>query len=188
MNWRVALIAVAAVAAVALLAWLLQGGKPQVEQAEIFEAEELPTPTPAPEQRVILLFVGRDGLLHPELRSVPLPEEVHERIRVVMDELLAGPRSTPNLAPPVPYQASLNAVFVNNEGQAFVDLTAPPDPLTGSSTELMLTYGVVNSIILNCPEVSAVQVLFGGHEVDTLTGHLDLSRPLVLNRRFIAAS
>jgi germination protein M len=188
MNWRVALIAVAAVAAVALLAWLLQGGKPQVEQAEIFEAEELPTPTPAPEQRVILLFVGRDGLLHPELRSVPLPEEVHERIRVVMDELLTGPRSTPNLAPPVPYQASLNAVFVNNEGQAFVDLTAPPDPLTGSSTELMLTYGVVNSIILNCPEISAVQVLFGGHEVDTLTGHLDLSRPLVLNRRFIAAS
>jgi hypothetical protein len=52
----------------------------------------------------------------------------------------------------------------------------------------MLAYGVVNSIILNCPEVSAVQILFGGHEVDTLTGHLDLSRPLVLNKRFIAAS
>jgi germination protein M len=188
MNWRVVLIAVAAVAAVALLAWLLQGGKPQVEQTEILEVDELPTPTPAPEQRVILLFVGRDGLLHPELRSVPLPEEVHERIRVVMEELLAGPRSTANLAPPVPYQAFLNTVFVNGEGQAFVDLTAPPEPLTGSSTELMLTYGVVNSIILNCPEISAVQVLFGGHEVDTLTGHLDLSRPLVLNRRFIAAS
>jgi germination protein M len=188
MNWRVALIAVAAVAAVALLVWLLQGGTPQVEQPEILEVADVPTPTPAPEQRVILLFVGTDGLLHPELRSVPLPEEVHARIRVVMDELLAGPRSTARLAPPVPYEASLNAVFVNSEGQAFVDLTAPPGPLTGSSTELMLTYGVVNSIILNCPEISAVQVLFGGHEVDTLTGHLDLSRPLVLNRRFIAAS
>lgn len=188
MNWRVALILVAAVAAVALLVWLLQGGTPQIEQVEIVEVEDMPTPTPAPEHRVVLLFVGQDGLLHPELRSVPLPEEVHERIRVVMDELLAGPRSTPTLAPPVPYEASLNAVFVNSEGQAFVDLTAPPEPLTGSSTELMLTYGVVNSIILNCPEISAVQVLFGGHEVDTLTGHLDLSRPLVLNRRFIAAS
>jgi hypothetical protein len=188
MNWRVALIAIAAVAAAALLLWLLRGGTPQVEQGEILEVAELPTPTPAPEQRVILLFVGTDGMLHPELRSVPLPEEVHERIRVVMDELLAGPHSTKNLAPPVPYEASLNAVFVNSEGQAFVDLTAPPDPLAGSSTELMLAYGVVNSIILNCPEISAVQVLFGGREVDTLTGHLDLSRPLVLNRRFIAAS
>lgn len=186
MNWRVALIALAAVAAVVLLAWLLQGGKPQVEQAEILEIEELPTPTPAPEQRVILLFVGADGMLHPELRSVPLPEEVHERIRVVMDELLAGPRS--RLASPVPYEASLEALFVDSMGRAYVDLTAPPNPLSGSSTELMLAYGVVNSIILNCPEISAVQILFGGHEVDTLTGHLDLSRPLVLNKHFIASS
>jgi germination protein M len=187
MNWRVALIALAAVAAVALLIWLLQGGKPTIEQAELLEVEELPTPTPAPEQRVILLFTGRDGMLHPELRSVPLPDEVHERIRVVMDELLAGPRAT-RLAPPVPYPASLDAVFVDEYGNAYVNLTPPPEPLAGSSTELMLAYGVVNSILLNCPEISAVQILFGGHEVDTLTGHLDLSKPLVLNRRFIASS
>jgi germination protein M len=147
----------------------------------------MPTPTPAPEQRVILLFTGGDGMLHPELRSVPLPEEVHERIRVVMDELLTGPRAT-RLAPSVPYQASLEAVFVDEYGTAYVNLTPPPEPLAGSSTELMLTYSVVNSIILNCPEISAVQILFGGHEVETLTGHLDLSKPLVLNRRFIASS
>ncbi len=187
MNWRVALIALAAVAAVALLIWLLQGGDPRVEQAEVFEVEEMPTPTPAPEQRVILLFTGRDNMLHPELRSVPLPEEVHERIRVVMNELLAGPRAS-RLAPPVPYQASLEAVFVDEYRNAYVNLTPPPEPLTGSSTELMLAYGVVNSILLNCPEISAVQILFGGHEVETLTGHLDLSKPLVLNRRFIASS
>jgi germination protein M len=187
MNWRVALIALAAVAAVALLVWLLQGGKPVVEQVEIFEVEALPTPTPAPEQRVVLLFPGRGNLLHPELRSVPLPEEVHERIRVVMNELLGGPRAS-RLTPAVPYAASLDAVFVDENGVAYVNLTAPPEPLAGSSTELMLAYGVVNSIILNCPEISAVQILFGGREVDTLTGHLDLSKPLVLNRRFIASS
>jgi germination protein M len=127
-------------------------------------------------------------MLHPELRSVPLPEEVHERIQIVMRELLAGPATSPRLAPVVPYQASLKAVFVDQKGNAFVDLTAPPEPLAGSSTELILAYGVVNSIILNCPEVSAVQILFGGHEVTTLTGHLDLSKPLVLNKRFIARS
>jgi germination protein M len=188
MNWRVVLIGLAAVAAVALLVWLLRGGRPRVEKAEVFEAEALTTPTPAPEQRVILLFAGRDNMLHPELRSVPLPEEVHERIRVVMEELLAGPGSTSRLAPPVPYEASLEAVFVDRNGNAYIDLTAPPEPLEGSSTELMLAYGVVNSVILNCPEISAVQILFGGREIDSLTGHLDLSRPLVLNKRFIASS
>jgi germination protein M len=188
MGWRVALIALAAVTAVALLFWLLQGGAPRVAEQQTAPVEELPTPTPAPEQRVILLFAGGDGMLHPELRSVPLPDEVHERIRVVMGELLAGPASNSRLATPIPYQAALEAIFVDQHGNAFVDLTAPPEPLAGSSTELLLAYGVVNSIILNCPEITAVQILFGGHEVPTLTGHLDLSRPLVLNKRFIAAS
>jgi len=188
MHLRVALIAVAAVAGVALLVWLLTAESPQIAQEEVVPAEALPTPTPAPEQRVVLLFAGGDGMLHPELRSVPLPAEIHARIRVVMTELLGGPRNSRRLAPVVPYPATVKAIFVDQQGHAFVDLTAPPEPLTGSSTELLLAYGVVDSIILNCPEISAVQILFGGHEVPTLTGHLDLSRPLVLNKRFIAAS
>ncbi len=188
MNWRVALIAVTAVAAVALLVWLLQGGTPRAVQQEAVPVEDIPTPTPAPEQRIILLFTGADGMLHPELRSVRLPKEVYQRIQIVMRELLAGPATSAHLAPVVPYEASLKAVFVDQDGNAFVDLTAPPEPLAGSSTELLLAYGVVNSIILNCPEVSAVQILFGGHEITTLTGHLDLSKPLVLNKRFIARS
>jgi germination protein M len=188
MHRRVVFIALAALAGVALLVWLLTAGSPQQVQENLLPAEALPTPTPAPEQRVILLFAGGDGLLHPELRSVPLPAEVHERIRVVMTELLAGPRNSRQLAPVFPYPAAVEAIFVDHMGNAFVDLTAPPEPLSGSSTELLLAYGVVDSIILNCPEVTAVQILFGGHEVPTLTGHLDLSRPLVLNKRFIAAS
>jgi germination protein M len=188
MSVRIALIMLAVVAAVATLAWLLIGTGPDIEQPRVFQTVELPTPTPAPEQRLVLLFIGGDGLLHPELRSVPLPAEVHARIRVVMLELLAGPQNAPELAPIIPYQAELNAVFVDENANAFVDLTAPPEPLQGSNTELLLIYGVVDSVILNCPEVSAVQVLFGGREIPTLTGHLDLSRPLVLNKRFIARS
>jgi hypothetical protein len=188
MNLRVVLIGLAAVGGIALLIWLLSGGSQQPVPEELVPADALPTPTPAPEQRVMLLFAGGDGLLHPELRSVPLPEEVHERIRVVMNELLIGPTDTVRLAAVVPYQATVDAIFVDQQGNAFVDLTAPPEPLAGSKTEMMLAYGVVNSIILNCPEITAVQILFGGREVSTLTGHLDLSRPLVLNKRFVAAS
>jgi hypothetical protein len=187
MSRRVIWIALAAVAAIALLVWLLVVPAPRQVQQQTLPVETAPTPTPAPEQRIMLLFVGSDGLLHPELRSAPLPDEVHERIKVVMGELLAGPSDSSKLISPIPYQAELRAVFVDQNGNAYVDLTAPPDPLTGTSTEILLTYGVVDSIILNCPEVTAVQILFGGHEVDTLTGHLDLSKPLVLNKRFIGS-
>ena len=42
-------------------------------------------------------------------------------------------------------------------------------------------------MLLNCPELVGVQILFSGEEVSTLTGHLDLSRPLRLNKRLIAS-
>ncbi|MGD8438925.1 MAG: GerMN domain-containing protein [Holophagae bacterium] len=185
MSRRVVWIVIAALVIGAVLAWLLVGGGRRVVAPDSGTLEVQPTPTPAPEQRVVLLFLGADGLLHPELRSVPLPSEIDERIRVVVTEMLAGP--TGDLHPVVPWAAQLNAVFVDLYGTAFIDLTAPPEPLTGSHTELILAYGLVDSILLNCPELGAVQILFSGHEVPTLTGHLDLSRPLVLNKRFIGS-
>jgi hypothetical protein len=187
MSWRVLLIVVAAAALAAVLGWLLLAGdRPAARRFQVIPADELPTPTPAPEQQVVLLFVGGDGRLHPELRRVPLPERAEERALVVVRELLQGPSA--GLAPVFPYPADVNSVFVDAEGNAYVDFTAPPRPLQGSHTELMLAYGVVDSVLLNCPELRAVQILFGGVEVPTLTGHLDLSKPLVLNKRFIAAS
>ena len=184
MNRRILLIGTAGALVVLCLVWLLFLRGPGLQQAE----EELPTtavptPTPAPEQQIVLLFPGRDGLLHPELRQVPLPAESEARIGILLGELLAGP--TGGLAPTVPYPAEVRGIFLGEANRAFVDITAPPEPLEGSMTELMLTYGVVNTVILNT-EVTAVQLLFDGEELPTLTGHLDLSRPLVLNKRFIA--
>ena len=192
MNTRVLLILIATVAAALVLAWLLLGESelevsPQGPVSEDLMTEESsPEPTPLPGQSIILLFPGADGLLHPELRAVALPDEVYERARIVVVELLAGP--TGRLRPAVPYEAELNALYLDENGRAFVDLTTPPRDLEGSHIELMLAYGVVNSVLVNCPELTAVQLLFGGTEVPSLTGHLDLSRPLVLNKRLIAAS
>ena len=132
MQLRVVLIALAAVAGVALLVWLLTAGGPQHVEEPVVGVDVLPTPTPAPEQRVILLFAGGDGLLHPELRSVPLPEEVHERIRVVMRELFAGPANSSRLAPVIPYQATVGAIFVDQTGQRLCRSHSPsgaPDRL-----------------------------------------------------------
>ena len=184
MSARVVLIAFGVLAAAVLLVWVLVSG-PAAIRPTVEEAELPPTPTPAPPQRIVLLFAGADGQLHPELREVPLPAQINERARLVVSELLAGPSG--QLAPVVPYAAEVKAVFVDTDGHAFIDITPPPEPLEGSNVELMLVYGIVDSVLLNCPELHAVQILFGGAEVPTLTGHLDLSRPLVLNRHFIAS-
>lgn len=183
MTRRVFWIIIAAVASLALLAWALFGPGHRMAAPKVTEIHALPTPTPAPEQRVMLLFAGPDGMLHPELRQVPLPSEVHERVRMIVAEVLTGP--TGDLRPVVPWPAELNAIFVDGKGTAFIDLTPPPEPVNGSQIELLLAYGIVDSILLNCPTLRSVQILFGGHEVPSLTGHLDLSRPLTLNKDFI---
>ncbi|MCP4900482.1 MAG: GerMN domain-containing protein [bacterium] len=185
MNRRVLLILGGGVAAVALIVVLLSlAGGPSGGGEEIIVASVVATPTPAPPQRIILLFAGTDGMLYPEVREVPLPAEIEARMRVVVQELLSGP--TQGLRQPIPYKAELGGVFVDIDGNGYVDLTAPPEPLHGSHTELLLTYSVVDSVLLNCPDLAAVQLLFSGREVDTLTGHLDLSRPLTLNKKFVA--
>ncbi len=132
----------------------------------------------------MLLFPGTDGSLHPELRRVALPAELDERATAIVNELLTGPRS--GLLPAVPWPAHLLDLFVDNSGIVYVDLSGPPEPLAGSNVELMMAYSIVNSVLLNCPELHSLQILLDGHEIPTLTGHLDLSRPLVLNKRFIS--
>ncbi len=186
MNRRAIVIGLVAVVLAAALLWLLVGRQGPGRPIAVTVVEELPTPTPAPEQRILLLFAAADGLLHPELRPVPLPSEVAARVKVVVSELLAGSRE--NRPSAVPYAAELLGVYVDAAGRAFVDLSPPPEPLGGSHTELLFAYAVVDSVLFNCPELEAVQLLFGGNEVGSLTGHLDLSRPLRLNKAFIGAS
>lgn len=183
MKLRIFLILSSGLVLVAILAWFLyfRGAANGIAPARE-NIVEIPTPTPAPPQRAVLLFAGSDGLLHPELREIPLPVEMNERIRAVVLALLEGPHG--RLAPIFPYPAELRSVFVDLHGRAFVDLSAPPEELGGTSTECMLVYGVVDSILLNT-DLKSVQLLFNGREKTSLTGHLDISRPLSLDKDFI---
>jgi spore germination protein GerM len=80
----------------------------------------------------------------------------------------------------IPEGTRLRAIYVDSDGEAFVDLsrevsTAHPG---GALDELLTVYSVVNAVTTNLPAVRAVQILVDGHEVDTLAGHVDLRRPL----------
>ena len=47
----------------------------------------------------------------------------------------------------------------------------------GSQTELLTIYSLVNTLILNLPEMDRVKILIGGREAVTLAGHVDLQFP-----------
>ena len=177
----IAAIAIAvAVAAVVLLS--LHRRPSAATPAPSPEAPQQPTPVPG---KLVLFFPGDDALLHREAREVPeIPAGALPRIRLVVEELLAGSRE--GLPPAFPWPGSVQAVFLDRAGNAYVDLSPPPpDSPEGTGIEMTIAYATVNSVVANCPGVGRVQLLFGGKEIATL-GHLDLSKPLAPNLEIVA--
>nr|HVN31267.1 GerMN domain-containing protein [Thermoanaerobaculaceae bacterium] len=175
---------VAALAVVAVLAAVVALSRRRAAPVPTPAPGETPAPTPIP-GKLVLFFPGDDARLHREGREVPeLPEGSPSRIRLVVEELVAGSRE--GYAPAFPWTAEVQAVFVDRDGNAYVDLsTPPPDAVAGTDGEVAVVYGTVNSVVANCPGVRRVQVLLGGQQVATL-GHLDLSRPLLPNPALVA--
>jgi spore germination protein GerM len=145
-----------------------------------------PSPAaPAPPGRKIkarLFYVADDGMrLTGVERDIAYGEGSIEQAREIIAAQIA-PVVEP-LVSAVPPGTALRAVFITERGDAFVDLSrevmsAHPG---GTLNELLTVYTIVNALTANLPAVTAVQLLVDGKEVDTLSGHIDLRRPLAKN-------
>ena len=125
-----------------------------------------------------------DGLVGVE-REVPQADDTAEQARNILDRLLE-PAPAP-LLQVVPEATRVRTVFLITGGTAYVDLTgevASTHP-GGSLDELLTVYAIVDTLTVNLPAIVRVQILVDGKEVDTLAGHVDLRRPLPVNRALI---
>ncbi len=129
-----------------------------------------------------LFYVSDDGMrLAAVERDVPYAERAVDQAREILNAQITP--VSPPLVSAVPTGTILRALFVTENGEAYVDLSrdvaiAHPG---GSLSELLTIYTIVDALTFNLPAVNAVQLLVDGKEVDTLAGHVDLRRPLVKN-------
>ncbi len=147
-------------------------------------------PTADPD-RLVLFYVAQNGLglITQERRVTQLGrQDTLARARRVVEEQL-GEAPAP-LASPFPEGTRVRAVYLTPAGDAFVDLSLEVSRghQGGSLDELLTVYALVNALTTNVPEVSAVQILVDGREVDTLAGHVDLRRPLAGNMKWVTGS
>jgi spore germination protein GerM len=144
---------------------------------------------PAPPGRKIkarLFYVADDGTrLTSVERDVAYAESPDEQAREIVAAQIA-PVVEP-LVSAIPPGTALRAVFITKSGDAYVDLSreARVGHPGGTVDELLTVYTIVNALTVNLPAVTAVQVLVDGKEVDTLSGHVDLRRPLVKNLTWV---
>jgi spore germination protein GerM len=113
-----------------------------------------------------------------EKREIRKNEEVEEEAQEAIRELIKGPKG--RLVPTLPVRTELLSLQLDDKGTARVNFsrTLTKDHPGGSSAEMMTVYSVVNTLIINFPVIKRVQFLVEGNEIESITGHLSLSRPI----------
>ena len=120
-----------------------------------------------------------------EERILKHPENPALFARSIIEALIKGPQR--GLIRTIPADATVRAIYVTAEGICYLDLNsniADKHP-GGIKSELLSVYSIVNSVVLNVPEVEAVKILINGDEAETLAGHIDLQVPVKANMLLI---
>lgn len=87
----------------------------------------------------------------------------------------------------IPAGTPLHTVYFTQNGDAYVDLghEMVANHTGGSLDEILSVYAIVDAITVNMPDVTGVQILIDGKDVDTLAGHLDLRSPLPRSLKWV---
>lgn len=128
--------------------------------------------------QLFLIVPGIERLV-PVLRTVAAPPGLDTQVERAVQELIdwVGTETTSPVAP----EARVREVWVSPGGIAYVDFDQAFYDFSGggSLAELHTVYGVVATLTVSFPEIIAVQFLVEGRWIETLAGHVDLSRPLL---------
>ncbi len=133
-----------------------------------------------------LFYVADDGSdLVPVNREVPLGATPAEQARRIVEaQVQDAPKG---LSSAVPQGTTVRAVYVTGKGEAFVDLSREiaAGHTGGSLDETLTVFAIVDALTVNLPDITGVQILVNGNEVDTLAGHVDLRHPLGRSLKWI---
>jgi hypothetical protein len=126
-----------------------------------------------------------DGSLMAVAVDLPLPKDPTLRAKQVLNTLLAGPVDAELRT--LPPDAVLLAFYMLQDGTAIADFsealaTATP---SGIESEQMAVDSITRTLEANVPQVRWLKILIHGQEVDTLAGHLDLTRTFLVNAKAV---
>lgn len=133
-----------------------------------------------------LFYVSDDGSeLVPVSREVPYGATPAEQARRIAEAQVQTPPEGATSA--IPAGTSVRALYITSHGDAYLDLSK--DIVSGHSggslDEALAVYAIVDALTMNLADVTAVQILIDGKQVDTLVGHLDLRHPLPKSLKWV---
>ncbi len=169
--------------------WLATPGEGEPAESASAAAPSAAAPAAAGDARkihVTLFYVSADGTeLVPVSREVPYGATPSEQARRIAEAQFAP--APDGLLSPVPAGTTVRSIFLTPRGEAYLDLSQEirTGHTGGSLDEALTVFAIVDALTLNLPDVSSVQILVDGQEVDTLVGHLDLRHPLARSLKWV---
>ncbi|MCH7825904.1 MAG: GerMN domain-containing protein [Acidobacteria bacterium] len=128
--------------------------------------------------QLFLIIPGLERLI-PVPRTVPAPATIDAQVRRAVEELINW-TGTQTVSPVAP-ESRVREVWVSRGGIAYIDFGRSFSDFSGGGSlgELHTVYSIVATLTESFPEIFAVQFLVEGEQIETLAGHVDLSRPLL---------
>ncbi len=140
----------------------------------------------APEENVKLArlyFASPDAdYLRVEARRILREESITDEAKALVEELIKGPRE--NLDPTIPPETQLRELYIVPEEKCvYLDFNQAfrTNHPGGSAGELLTIYSLVNTMIDNLEGIERVQILVESETIETLAGHIDITKPLSRN-------
>jgi hypothetical protein len=124
---------------------------------------------------------AEDGSLTPVRVDLPLPKDPVVRAKQVLNTLLAGPTDFDLRT--VPPDAVLLAFYLLPDGTGIADFSEALSTSTpsGVQSEQMAVDSITQTLGANVPQVRWLKILIHGQGVETLAGHIDLTRTFLVN-------
>jgi hypothetical protein len=132
-------------------------------------------------REVILYFGSYDATrLVPESRELNGCMDQESCIRETVQALINGPVG--DLTPVFPSHTVLLSVS-EKQGTAVVNFSRALQQghPGGSASELLTVYGLADTLAANFPFIRQVKILIEGRDIESLKGHVDLSKPVPAN-------
>ncbi len=185
-KWLIGFLVLALIAGIVLLLVRVIGPQNTRHRAQNQQSVRPAAMTPTQTRPVHLYFSDKDSqFLMAENRVLKSRQDPEFFARSIIEALIKGPQQ--GLARTLPAATVIRAIFVTQDGICFVDLTSAvtDNHPGGIQSELLSIYSIVNSLVLNVPQIKAVKLLINGTEAMSLAGHIDLQIPLKANMLLI---
>ena len=139
--------------------------------------------SPQPQLQTYKLFYFDTNSLRlaGEERELALSQDVTERLKQIINELLSD--SISGLYQTIPQGTLLYEVYVDEQSTAYLDFSRHlKDEHIGGTTSEALTVGAILRTVKENfrDQIRRVQILIEGLGTDTIGGHVDISKPLLL--------